>query len=350
MERNALYEHTQNLFRKGLVTLVGSGASCAKGLPTMGRLAEEVLLRVDSDLKSGDFNEEVHLEWKNITVALESGRGLEQAIHADSLPDELGSLIAAHASECVREDEAVAIDAMARSKKPGEFSRIAGHLSRVDGQPTIITTNYDRLIEVDLALSGVAVDSMFAGHTIGRLDAKRARQEHEYVERPPMSRSRSRISTRPHVQLAKPHGSLDWFTSGSGDVVRSDLTLAGPRRVVAPGGSKYRLGYESPFDVHRERANRAIDRAGAFLIVGYGFNDDHLQTHLKAAFANVPSLVVSYALTESALGFLSTNLEAVGIERGPTDDSSVIIHEGNREIFDCGIWKLDVLLREALQI
>lgn len=350
MERNALYAHTQSLFRKGLVTLVGSGASCAKGLPTMGRLAEEVLLRVDSVLKDGDFDEEVHAEWKKIAVALEDGEGLEQAIHAESMPDELGALIAVHASECVREDEAVAIDAMSRSDKPGEFSRIARHLSRVDGQPTIITTNYDRLIEVDLALSGVAVDSMFAGHTIGRLDEKLARQEHEYVERTASSRSRSRTLTRPHVQLAKPHGSLDWFTSGSGDVVRSDLTLAGPRRVVAPGGSKYRLGYESPFDVHRERANRAIDRAGAFLIVGYGFNDDHLQTHLKPAFANVPSLVVSYALSENARAFLSTNPDAVGIERGPTDDLSVVMHEGNQEIVNCGIWKLDVLLREALQV
>jgi hypothetical protein len=350
LERNALYAHTQSLFRKGLVTLVGSGASCAKGLPTMGRLAEEVLLRVDSVLKDGDFDEEVHAEWKKIAVALEDGEGLEQAIHAESMPDELGALIAVHASECVREDEAVAIDAMSRSDKPGEFSRIARHLSRVDGQPTIITTNYDRLIEVDLALSGVAVDSMFAGHTIGRLDEKLARQEHEYVERTASSRSRSRSLTRPHVQLAKPHGSLDWFTSGSGDVVRSDLTLAGPRRVVAPGGSKYRLGYESPFDVHRERANRAIDRAGAFLIVGYGFNDDHLQTHLKPAFANVPSLVVSYALTENARAFLSTNPDAVGIERGPTDDLSVVMHEGNQKIVNCGIWKLDVLLREALQV
>lgn len=42
-----------------------------------------------------------------------------------------------------------------------------------------------------------------------------------------------------------------------------------------------RQGYESPFDHHRSRANQEIDRAGRFLVLGYGFNDDHLETHLS---------------------------------------------------------------------
>lgn len=316
----------------------------------MGRLAEEVLRRVGSVLKDGDFDEKVLGEWKKIEVALEAGEGLEQAISVVAMPEELGSLIALHASECVRTDETRAIEAMSASNKPGEFSRLVRHLSRVDEQPTIITTNYDRLIEVDLGLSGVGVESMFTGHSIGHLNQKLARQEHEYVDRTASSRSRARTSTRPHVVLSKPHGSLDWFTTGSGDVVRSDLPLAGPRKVVAPGGSKYRLGYESPFDVHRERANRAIDRAGAFLVVGYGFNDDHLQTHLHKAFANVPSLVVAYELTQNARRYLSTNPDAVGIERGGSDDVSIVVHGENETTVDSGLWNLDVLLREALQI
>jgi hypothetical protein len=191
---------------------------------------------------------------------------------------------------------------------------------------------------------------MFSGHPIGRLDEESAYQEHEYLEWSTGPRRRQKRAVRPHVQLSKPHGSLDWFTSENGGIIRTDLPFQGSRKVVAPGGSKYRLGYESPFDVHRERANRAIDRATSLLVVGYGFNDDHLQTHLKPIFASVPSVMVSYSLTDNARAFLSTNPDAVGIERGQTDDCSVVVCQKREIIVDRGIWQLDVLLREALQI
>jgi hypothetical protein len=316
----------------------------------MAKLAEEVLLRVGPALKTSYFDEDVHTEWKKIAVALENGEGLEQAINSESLPDQLGELIALHASECVREDEVVAIEAMVHDNEPGVFARMAAHLARVDSRASIITTNYDRLIEVDLALAGVGVDSMFSGHPIGRLDEESAYQEHEYLEWSTGPRRRQKRAVRPHVQLSKPHGSLDWFTSENGGIIRTDLPFQGSRKVVAPGGSKYRLGYESPFDVHRERANRAIDRATSLLVVGYGFNDDHLQTHLKPIFASVPSVMVSYSLTDNARAFLSTNPDAVGIERGQTDDCSVVVCQKREIIVDRGIWQLDVLLREALQI
>jgi hypothetical protein len=66
--------------------------------------------------------------------------------------------------------------------------------------------------------------------------------------------------------------------------------------------NKFRSGYESPFDKHRERANEEIDRASRFLILGYGFNDDHLETHLKPKLrAGRPTLLITLQVSEAAL-------------------------------------------------
>ena len=46
--------------------------------------------------------------------------------------------------------------------------------------------------------------------------------------------------------------------------------------MITPGVNKYRAGYNSPFDKHRDLANDYIKNAGRLLVVGYGFNDAHL--------------------------------------------------------------------------
>jgi hypothetical protein len=64
---------------------------------------------------------------------------------------------------------------------------------------------------------------------------------------------------------------------------------------------KYRVGYNEPFDAQREFANREIDRSSRYLIIGYGFNDNHLQTHLDRNLRmGKPCLVVTRELSPSA--------------------------------------------------
>jgi hypothetical protein len=48
-----------------------------------------------------------------------------------------------------------------------------------------------------------------------------------------------------------------------------------------------------PFDKHRELANDHINKAARLLVVGYGFNDAHLQTHLVNRIqAGTPTLIL----------------------------------------------------------
>ncbi|WP_193746858.1 SIR2 family protein, partial [Dietzia sp. UCD-THP] len=210
-----------------------------------------------------------------------------------------------------------------------------------------ITTNYDRLIEIHAAHANVRVDTMYYGHTIGRLDAHLSREELLKPETVAGKASSIQIRPRPHIRLAKPHGSLDWF-SHDGRNYRSELPLPWAQQIIAPGGNKYRLGYEVPFDAQRTRANEAIANASALLFIGYGFNDEHLQTHLKRRFPDVPAVIISKSLTPNALEYLDMNSSAIGIEAAEDLASSLIRTDGKETEIDKALWQIDHLVEEVL--
>src|SRR5258707_10804130 len=83
----------------------------------------------------------------------------------------------------------------------------------------------------------------------------------------------------PRAIVLKPHGSFDWYRNGT-SAVRCSVELDAERLIITPGLNKYKAGYNAPFDKHRELANNHINRSAKLLVVGYGFNDDHLHNHL----------------------------------------------------------------------
>lgn len=347
ISQETAYRQIQDLFKRGIVTVVGSGASCAYGLPTMDELSTHVMSEAPRLIEGHDT--EVLAEWQSVEAALTNGDGLETALGKSEASEALSAIVAELVAECVLHRETNAVDRLLGSGEETAFGRLFRHLVSATPSADVITTNYDRLLEVHAAISDVRVDTMFYGHTVGRFGPDRSRSELSRVQ---VSSGRSRsivASSYPHIRLSKPHGSLDWYSRGLKHY-RSDLTMAGARRIIAPGGSKYRLGYEAPFDSHRERANAAIDKAEALLFVGYGFNDEHLQTHVRARFPLIPSLIVSKELTPSAFEYLSLNSEAIGVEMGLRDGQS-FVHQGpGRLEIDRPIWDLDSLLKEVLAI
>jgi hypothetical protein len=88
-----------------------------------------------------------------------------------------------------------------------------------------------------------------------------------------------------------------------------------PRLIITPGLNKFRSGYESPFDKHREKANDAIENARNFLIVGYGFNDDHLETHLTPRIkSGVRTLVLTHGLSDKVREIALKNRNVIAAE------------------------------------
>ncbi|WEO77055.1 SIR2 family protein [Cryobacterium sp. SO2] len=336
----------QETFRRGLVTIIGSGASVPFGLPTMRALCDHLIaeIPVDSDSLVGDDAE----AWGIVrSVLVETGE-IEEAFKSVDLSATLDAIVTNKVASYVRSAESSAIDGILVSQDRTALGRLFRHVLTNNTVADVITTNYDRLVEVCAAKEGIRVDTMFCGHTIGRLDARASKEELLRAVPGTVGKGTVKLQHHPHIRLAKPHGSLDWYSTGEG-TIRSEHLLSTAELIIAPGGSKYRKGYDVPFDAQRARANDAIDGATAFLTIGYGFNDVHLQTHLQRQFSGVPAVVLARTLTPSALNYLAANSAAVGIECGADGSGSRVTIGTSTIHLDVAIWEIDVLLKEVLR-
>jgi hypothetical protein len=123
--------------------------------------------------------------------------------------------------------------------------------------------------------------------------------------------------------------------------------------IIPPGQSKYRNGYSSPFDLHRERGNKAIDRASRFLIIGYGFNDDHLETHLTQKIkSGVPTLLLTHSLSAKAKSVLNLSAHVFALEDATVGGvpATRVFSNGAIDVFNgITLWDLNNLVKEVFE-
>jgi hypothetical protein len=335
--KRKLQEHLSD----GLVTIVGLGLSASHGLPTMPELSDHLRKEIPVLLAgSSDSN------WDQVEARLVSGMDLEAAL--DAIPDgaPIISNIVDASAELIIASETRAVQEILQSGKPMPFSALVPHLIHAANSTEIITTNYDRLIEIAVEMAGYRVECAFPSAYYSRLDQVASRlQVQGWI---PDGR-RIRRHTQPHVRLSKPHGSLDWYMIDN-EPVRSALSLGGPRLMVSPGSSKYLRGYDIPFDLHRERANEAIDRAARFLIIGYGFNDHHLETHLRNRLAaGVPAIVLTKNLTVGARQCVMDHPNMTALELSSDPLGTHVLTSSSDEVFEgISIWELSKFVEEVL--
>jgi hypothetical protein len=156
----------------------------------------------------------------------------------------------------------------------GEFLRRAARRSQRKSRMKVFTTNYDRCYE-EAGRQGryVVVDGF--SHTVPpTFDAVHFSYE-------TVRRLGDTDSFDPH--LYKLHGSVDWQRQEpSGEITK--WTLGGKPVLIYPRNSKYELAFEQPY----------LEMIGAFqtavrepdtglLVVGFGFNDNHLAEPIMSA-------------------------------------------------------------------
>jgi SIR2-like protein len=330
--------HIQGLFRKGLVTVVGSGLSVAQGLPSTAALGKHLL-----DSMPGKTSPE---EWEPYAERLNKGVDLESAFDDLDEDSDLLRAVTTEVASCVAQAEAGFLRDHHAKLHLLPFAQLIPHLPTADGA-TVITTNYDRLLEIAAEAARCPVDTMFDGAYHGRLDPQASREAHRTVVRG--NGRHARVVDRAHVKVLKPHGSLDW-RRGEVEPYRTLLAAGGAPLVITPGGSKYRRGYEAPFEQHRSHANEAIRDAQSFLILGFGFNDDHLQHELQGRLkAGVPAFVAAEELSANALEVLAQASRAIGAEAASADATR--IHHGVDEITELPasqMWSLGPMITEVL--
>lgn len=230
------------------------------------------------------------------------------------------------------------------------FSRLLSHLPQ-DNRFVVVTTNYDRLVELAAETQGFLVDTRSRGNHYAAFS--KTEGAFAYCKNVKQIRSGIRKIESKVISLFKPHGSLDWFDH-KGTPIRSSFDLGLENAlIITPGIGKYRAGYNQPFDMHRELANDAIDKADRLLILGYGFNDDHLETHLSAKIrSGTQTVMLTYQLTDNAKSLIAQCPKSIwALEKDLASDST-IVHNNNSSflIQNESLWDTEGFVKEVFEL
>lgn len=149
----------------------------------------------------------------------------------------------------------------------------------------LFTTNYDLCFETAAGAAGFVVIDGFSHTNPQEFDGLHF--GYDIVRREPESEVPSYISNV--IQLLKLHGSVDWERTRTGQVLRS----SSPKNpvIIYPRSAKFESSYNQPYFEMMSRFQSALRLPNTgLLIVGFGFNDNHLVGPLTSALRSNASL------------------------------------------------------------
>lgn len=342
-EHNDLLKAIQNHFTDGLTIIIGSGLSAAEGLPTMDELTQYLKenIKAESDINN----------WQSVCKKLDQGINLEASLQNIQISKELYSEIINLTSKLIFEKESIAYQEVLTGKRILRLTHLIEHLKIPNNGLNIITTNYDRLVELAFEINSIGVDTFFYGQNIAFFDVNISRNS--FCEKITQEGKQLKRKFRKKVNLYKPHGSLDWYLRNN-TPIKTQMPCELPRLIIPPGNNKYRDGYSHPFDKHRELGNKAIERATHFLIIGYGFNDEHLEVYLRQAIQEKkkPVIILSKSLSEKIQDMAQNNDNMITIQSEQDTrevDSSLIIYNKKKYLLQKNIWDLKNMITEVFR-
>ncbi|MDD2465787.1 MAG: SIR2 family protein [Desulfobulbus sp.] len=341
---NSIKQALQRHLSSGLVVIIGSGLSCAEGLPSMQDLAQH-LSTVDPSDAGINLTDNF---WCDLVKSMNKD-GIESALHQNTIDEPLADFIRKETAQYIIDPETKIIQQTLAGAKRLKLSHLFPHLPSNDRLP-IITTNYDRLVELAAEMSGYQVDTKAFGFYHAPFSETNNRFAFCSNIVPTKPRGFRKIETK-CISLYKPHGSLDW-TQVDGKPIRTAFRVEPDSAlIITPGQNKYRAGYDSPFDMQRELANKCINNAAKFLIIGYGFNDNHLEVHLKnKIMSGTPTVLMAHSLTDNARIYQGSNNSMISLEHDPCCPSGTLIHINGSTVSlpNQRIWDVEEFAKEVM--
>lgn len=191
----------------------------------------------------------------------------------------------------------------------------------------IVTTNYDRVLEYTMSYHNVLFTDGFNGKVLS-------------------SFNENLFQSKNIVNLIKVHGSLNWFNiDGEIRYVSSCFDKYTPQ-IIAPGKNKYQEAYNSPYRELIQKADNFIKSTSSFLVVGFGFNDEHLTPRIKTQIKKgVPLVLITKKITESTIAELKGAEKYILFEEKSASLTNVIYKSSNSEeeqstILEGDFWQL----------
>lgn len=169
------------------------------------------------------------------------------------------------------------------------YHRVASWVDGVerDVPIEIFTTNYDLLMEQALEDQRVPYFDGFAGVRKPFFDL-RAMEEDTLPPR--------------WARLWKLHGSINWYQTEKGGVLRGATNEAGLRRVIHPSHLKYEESRRMPYLAMIDRLRAFLKKPTATLVLcGYSFRDEHLNEIIVQGLQSTQT-AIAFALLFDKIG------------------------------------------------
>lgn len=332
MDWNGCLSTMQRYLENSPLIVLGSGASMPYGLPSMGKLAEQIK---SNDVVKADPS-------YNAFCASLSSEGLEKAIDSVSLNKETINAIRTTIWKNVNDSDFDYLKSNAFSPPKSLIRLFEKVIAPTPNKAVVVTTNYDRLS--DYAADGIGASSVtgFEGSYIRRL------------ELPTGSVATKRVRVRERiVDIWKVHGSLDWFIDAKGDVfsfpLLQEIPVGFSPLIVPPGKDKYSSTHSEPYRSVISEADKAFTTAGAYLCIGYGFNDEHIQPKLLAQIADgKPIVILVRTMTDACKHHIieiETGIKKYLIFERLDNYRTKVYGNGWSETYDGQYWRLDEFLK-----
>jgi len=340
--------------------LVGTGTSIAMdaklGMPA---LKDHLLSSIPEDTDG----------WKPIVEKLKEGIDLETALTRINLTEYLQNEIARFTADFVAQKDATLRDDILTGKKIWVGESLLQHLMR-GLSPTwprlpVITPNYDMLIEYSCSKMDIPYITGYYGSIMRRQDWLKARERYYRLNQVAIGGKRQNTITHiPCIELMKVHGSINLFRHNSdGNFIENDIwpteypTDYIPM-IAPPGDIKNREALKFHDRLFGE-ALQAIDNATAFLVLGYGFRDEHIQQKIleRVRNHNCPLIVLTRDLSEEleSLSSMGKNVWVItGIKKdnGYTDPTGTHFDNGKDDLSGdfngVSLWQSDVFTKQIL--
>jgi hypothetical protein len=325
MELSDCLQQIQKYLENSPAIILGSGSSAAYGLPLMNELRDELRGHRDK------FDAE---EFDRLCSNLDT-MNLEEAIDQADLSNDSLDMLRKIVWDYVNEKDLLQFHRLINDKADYALADLLKIIiATATNAVTVITTNYDRLVEYAADIIGATAITGFEGNLIRALEFQNVSINKKRI------RARERV-----VNIWKVHGSLDWFVNSSDEIVSFPLAQSIPENhtplIIAPGKDKYSFTHGEPYRDVIAQADAAFSRAGSFLCIGYGFNDEHIQPKLiEQIKKGKPIVVLCRTATEACKQKIESNDMKYAIIERNANGRTTVTGVGYSETYDGNFWNL----------
>ena len=278
------------------VIVLGSGASAAHGIPGMGKLGDHLAASaLPAHLDKADLD-----GWAAFCERLKT-TDLEAALTQVALTPAMTNHVVTTTWDFLNPFDVAVFEQVVINRRLLPLTRLFEHLFRSTvSEIQVVTPNYDRLGEYAAEAGGFVA---YTGFTYGALASRAGTTVPKLVYGKTPART---------VAIWKVHGSFGWFIDGNNVVTGLPPMKSRPAGlepvIVTPGIEKYRLTHNEPYRSTMTHADEAVRSANAFFCVGYGFNDQHLQSLLVERCQNkgVPLVLITMSISDKAKEFFKS--------------------------------------------